>query len=571
MSKYSFKKYLLKDLKDVAKYPSKALFKHQPGEYMLQLEALKGAHPLTSKEDIDRGVYTHTLVTGGKFLFNDEPVPSHVEFPGVFSRLNRGIRESAPRVLGRSATFEDVLWLCLHHVQVNRRSWDLDACLTEAVSRPYHRFFVDLDLLFKAPHESSAAWGEFVKRLCWGVGQSVLQCYPEVARNGDLDGRFDFTVITSKGYREKTVDGDRRVYKRGIHLVWPGLIVDKERSETLARAIDEYLSKTVARDLRSGENSWKKALDLSVYASGLRPPGSPKIQPCSKCRPVAQRRTSPGMTFDEIAHVADGVMCHPPFGFIDQGEESAYGMEFLCRGDGVLYSKKTLKQRAESFVLRDEVTERSFDFSLQRLCSIRSVATAMTAGFDPPSHLRKPVVWDVADYRMHPRQDLESGDYLPEPKRKKINGNSFELLVSKESVHFLTRILRRFKVSKYDNIIVDKVWAFPTEDRRKKLPARTGESPKSTLYSHVWVLVKGEGSHSCHLKGGDHGSSTIRFVIWYDGSIAQGCWSQKVGAVAKRPCCKATTKGVRGFNDMVEPSDYGLLADLFLSRNPDGV
>lgn len=52
--------------------------KKQTDEYALELEALKNAHPQTTPDDIDRGVFTHTLITGGKFLFNDEPVPSHV-------------------------------------------------------------------------------------------------------------------------------------------------------------------------------------------------------------------------------------------------------------------------------------------------------------------------------------------------------------------------------------------------------------------------------------------------------------------------------------------------------------
>lgn len=222
------------------------------------------------------------------------------------------------------------------------------------------------------------------------------------------------------------------------------------------------------------------------------------------------------------------------------------------------------RRQQQQHLLKDDVADRTFDFSLKRLTSIRATATDMSPGFDPPSHLRTSILLDVAGYRVHPRQDPQSGDYIPEPKRRKLARTGSELIVPNDAIQFLTRLVQDFH-PRYKALIVDKLWAFPTEDGRKMLPPKWGEAPKKTLYSHIWVQVKGSGSHYCHLKPGEHASSSIRFVLSYDGTLAQECWSQKVG-MAGKPCCRSSTKGGASFLDKVMPADYGPLTDLFLTR-----
>lgn len=107
MFKYSFVKYLLYDLKHFTRYPPSVKYendqqvKKTKEEYSPELERLKEAHPRVNAEDIDRGFHTHTLMTGGKFLFNNEPIPTEVEFPGAFAELHRSLKDAAPRLLGR--------------------------------------------------------------------------------------------------------------------------------------------------------------------------------------------------------------------------------------------------------------------------------------------------------------------------------------------------------------------------------------------------------------------------------------------------------------------------------------
>lgn len=571
MSKYSLVKYLLYDLKSCARYPPSIKYEndHQVKktreEYSAELESLKEAHPRVSPEDIDRGFHTHTLMTGGKFLFNDEPIPPQIVFPRAFAELHRNLREAAPRVLGRPETYDDMLWLLLKHTIANRKAWEQDACLTEVVSKPYHRFFLDLDLLFVQEHESVQAWNAWVRKVCLSVGKAVLSCYPEVAASQDPSGKFEFSVLCTKGYRPKQLSETVTVLKRGIHMIWPGLIVDKDRAECLARAVDEFLTRDVPRDLRGGENAWKEAIDLSVYKSGLRPVGCAKISPCPKCRDVARKKVPVGMSYDYSVRFVNYKLCHPPSGFVSQGEESVYSLDYICRGDGVVFSKANFRLRLDAHVIKDETSGKEFDFSLKHWTSIRSGASEMTPHFAPPSHLRVPVIEATTDYNVDIKQDPETGDFLPPPKRKRTSPkNSHALVLGNAQLETMTRIFQNFH-PKYANIIIDKVWAFPTDDPKKMLPPREGEAPKKSLYSMLWFLVKGEGSHYCFNKPGLHESSTIRFEVHYDGSVYQSCWSSKV--YNGKPCCKVSTKGKTGFIDRIVPGDFAVFVDIFISNN----
>jgi hypothetical protein len=572
MSKYSFVKYLLYDLKKSARYPPSIKYeddkqvRKSKEEYSSELDNLKDAHPRVNSLDIEKGIHTHTLMTGGKFLFNDEPIPTAVVFPKHFFDLHRSFRDAAPRLLGRKETYEDMIWLILKHTSTNKKAWDADACLTEAVSKPYHRFFLDLDLLFAQEHESVAAWNIFVRKLCLSVGKAVLACYPEIATTQDPRGQFEFSVLCTKGYRPKVLGENVTVYKRGIHMVWPGLVVTQEMSECLARSVDEYLTKDVPRDLQRGENTWKDAIDISVYKSGLRPVGCAKITPCSKCRPIARKKVPVGMSYEYSARYCDYKMCHPPTGFISQGEESVYSLDFISRADGVVFSKPNFRLRMDSHVLKDEMTGKEFDFSFKNLTSIRSSATEATAGFLPPSHLRVPINVKTTDYNIDVKQDPESGDYLPPSKRKKTNPrNSHALLLSIPQLETMTRILQGFHV-KYKNVIIDRVWAFCADDPKKLLPPREGEAPKRTLYDRMWFVVKGDGSHYCFNKPGVHASSTIRFEVDYHGNVYQNCWCSKT--YNGKPCSKQSTKGKAGFIDKVVPSDYAIFVDIFTTKPP---
>jgi len=564
--------YLLYDLK-CASYPPATQkqiknMKKEDREFLeQQVENLKNAHPHLPAEEIERGEHTHTLMTGSKLLFHAEPIPAHVVFPGAFSELHISLREAfrvqeAFRVLDRQETYDDMLWLILKETSVNKK-WMQDACLTEAISRPYHRFFLDLDLLLVKEHDINH-FDLFVRRICLSVGKAIMLCYPDMATSRDPRNQCEFSVLCTEGYRAKKLSETVTVYKRGIHMVWPGVIVDRERAECLARLIDEHLTRDVPRDLQGGENSWKDAIDMSAYVSGLRPAGCPKITPCAVCRSIAQKEVAAGTSYEYSARSLEYLLCHPPYGFIPQGKESVYSLNMISRGDGVALNGTNYKNRLASHVLKDEVTGKEYDFSLQKLTSIHSTETEPTPGFTPPLHLQAPFIRELSDFNVHVKQDPETGDYLPPPKRRNLNprnSHSTPLVLSNVQMESMTRILHNFH-PKYANIILDKVWAFPNEDASKMLPPRPGWAPKRSLYSHLWFTVKGEGSHYCHNKAGMHASNTIRFHVDYQGNIYQGCWCMKT--YNGKICSKQTTEGKSGFISKMFSNN--LLADIFSTQ-----
>jgi hypothetical protein len=256
-------------------------------------------------------------------------------------------------------------------------------------------------------------------------------------------------------------------------------------------------------------------------------------------------------------------LCHPPTGFISQGTESIYSLDFICRGDGAVFSESNVKVRLDSHILKDETSNKEFDLSFKELTSIRSNATDITPGFSPPSHLRTPLNMERTDYNR--KQQPEPGDYRPLTKQMRITPpNSHSLTLSIPQLETMTRILQLFH-PKYDKIIIDRVWAFPTDDSKKLLPPRPGEAPRRTLYDYLWFVVKGEGSHYCHNKPGSHESSTIRFIVDYECNIYQSCWSSQV--YNGKPCHKRSTKGKAGFTDEIMPGDYKIFVDIFTAKN----
>ena len=68
----------------------------------------------------------------------------------------------------------------LQYKRVDCNQWLQDACLTEMISRPYHRFFGDLDLLFVKKHDTVSDWLIFLRSISLSVGKAMMQCFPEI-------------------------------------------------------------------------------------------------------------------------------------------------------------------------------------------------------------------------------------------------------------------------------------------------------------------------------------------------------------------------------------------------------
>ena len=559
------------------KYPSEYTLrskKDQPEDGEDWTTTMVRNHPLTSLQDLEKKKSTHLLFTGGKFLWNDEPTKEPVyggednQKGGTFSSDHKPFIEAAPRLLGRQATYEDLFWLSyqkyLKGAMLERPTMKHNVCLTEVVSKPLFKFFIDLDLEFVRPHPDAASWKDFVKNVCKSVGDAMLQAFPTISEEKDVRGIMEFTVMYTPDYQQVHEKG---MYKRGLHLVWPRLIVNQDRAETLVRLIDERLTLKVPRDMT--ENTWKDALDLSVYRSGLRLVGCIKSKKCPVCYHVLLRPFHGKI--GEAARIIHSDMCHDRFpkGHVFLGKESMYKIQHIARMDGDFFSAKDCKARVDSHILRDG--QHVFDFSFRNLSSIRAPSSAKeTEGFVMPLHLRAPLQED--GWRVWPTTDPETGLPLmvkrkaPDPNRDRSGDKTgVHLKLSFTEIHTLTNILRTFN-PRYAKILVDGAYAFPLATGAKDTmlpPKSSSHLPQRALFREIWVKVKGEGAHDCLVKQGTHKTNTIRFHLRPDGEIVQSCWSTKPTTSNGKPCCRQTTRGLPQYQYRFPQAHIDVLVDLF--------
>jgi hypothetical protein len=75
------------------------------------------------------------------------------------------------------------------------------------------------------------------------------------------------------------------LYKHGVHLHWPELIVDVDRAFEIRESLIAGLERAAwAHLLGTDPVPWRDAVDEAVYSGGLRMVGAPKASKCSECR-----------------------------------------------------------------------------------------------------------------------------------------------------------------------------------------------------------------------------------------------------------------------------------------------
>lgn len=526
------------------------------------LEALRTAHP-TMEAEIGRGVATHYVLTGGKMLWPDTPIPNHVSFPqhAVFSQDIREFREMCPSLLGREATYSDVFWLIWGvYLSLGPRA-KRNISVTESISAPVFKFFVDFDLTFSATADNTT-WTVFLKSLVKNVAIAMARAFPGISTKDDRDRNLEFVVMYTP-YRKKGEDAQ----KRGIHLVWPNLLVNKDIALVLAVMLEEQLSLSMRRDQSIGENAWRDAIDASVYNTGLRLIGCVKASRCAECSAILKRRGSDKTLRDHVREVQTTI-CHPesPTGFVLGDDTTVYRFMNLVRSDGVMYGKTEIRARKAEHVYG------RFDFSARALTSIRAPADAVpTVGFLKPAHLCAEAEMRDPFRRTSTTIDPVSGEDLDSRRKataqERMLGSSKELLVDPWLHEKLEEALRRFS-PEYRDIIVDRVWGFPISNKAVPLlPLNKNSTVPScrTKYEKVWVLVKGPGSKYCHNKLGEHGTNRARFQISFKGDVVQSCWSVKPDADGV-PCNKATTAKNSKLRYNLYDAYEQLMVRLFASR-----
>ena len=164
------------------------------------------------------------------------------------------------------------------------------------------RYFADLDV-----EQANGLSEATIEHAAKAVQLAVRKFYPDVAGEPDGGAAALRLVVCTTNYKYKeAADGSRKV-KTGIHLLWPGLCVDRETALHMRESIMVQLQILFGKRV-APNNSWSDVVDASVYGkggeaarkgSGLRMLGSRKTDPCPECK--CKRKDKEGVVCGKCA------------------------------------------------------------------------------------------------------------------------------------------------------------------------------------------------------------------------------------------------------------------------------
>lgn len=141
-----------------------------------------------------------------------------------------------------------------------------DLFVIEHKTYPTFRMFLDLD--YQSTSEPSDAE---LRTVCKLVHETLCHIVCQ-----DLTLRDARCIVSVADGVKRCKDGD---FKRGVHMVWPDVLVDSVNALRARQWIAQALNE------RFGTNNWEQMVDPSVFkGSGLRLNGSIKRGMCSACR-----------------------------------------------------------------------------------------------------------------------------------------------------------------------------------------------------------------------------------------------------------------------------------------------
>lgn len=201
--------------------------------------------------------------------------------------------------------------------------------ITERVTQDGFPFYCDLDFELHCP----SLRVEFVDMLMSTICGQLKRFFPAP------DDKAFYSIVCSK-FREvqqdqgplkkghitdqmimKEPDG---IYKLGLHVHWPYLIVNKEQALRIRMSmlsalhlipVSDWISCLACNDINEKGDlpnwnelfNWDKILDESVYNSGLRLAGCFKSKPCTLCRGQDRCEKEGGCRKQNNKHIIDPV------------------------------------------------------------------------------------------------------------------------------------------------------------------------------------------------------------------------------------------------------------------------
>lgn len=204
---------------------------------------------------------------------------------GIFNKVSRGKRTAdnpathlvltgGTYQINRDEDFDELYMKLADHLGVSGVEM---ISVSENRTMTFPMYF-DLDMKLPVPvltHDAIRAV------LCILIRQT-LRFYPE-----DAHGRLGYVVVLDKTGEAPRVSADSALYKHGLHVYFPRLLVDVNRAFQIRIGVLNGLmyhtgSWTEALGTDPGDE-WNNIVDEAVYRTGLRMPYSPKATKCRAC------------------------------------------------------------------------------------------------------------------------------------------------------------------------------------------------------------------------------------------------------------------------------------------------
>lgn len=551
---------------------------------------IEGLHRLYPDKDLEDIVATHQAMTGGKWAFLPEPARNPrasfgtqddesrptkiVWFPppsrslSITSPMTIAYQffQECPDLLGRPATHEELFWVAyvswvkaFRNVKDKHLNPNYKVCIMECRSFPVFRMFMDMDfteLVAMTPQ----SWTTFCKKVVSITAKTLTTFFPSLDKNAE---EFRVTILETSRFTEKSKGGG---FKRGIHLVWPSLYVDKTMALHLLTCIELALTKSgPKRDPTAGQNSYVQALDPSVYNSGLRMPACPKSMPCPTCGKDRAKKL-----FHKTENKPSNLWANENRDFCPE-HQRPWGFMFVPNTEynicAIFNGLGKPLPRAEFLELTTQryVVPGGYDFTLKELTSIRTNKTEVTPGF-----VGNEVVYQslqrigpndprLAPHKFHdPEAETEGRPTKRMCLRLTVSQNeikrqcyatSHAITLNASLVAKAVTYVRKLS-NQYKDVVLERPTAQPSSRELTLSDGRKVLHRSVTFRSDTFFCLK---------KGAAHTSNGVTFMFVYTGEVKQGCWSSNIhnGRVCKKFWSDAVKAIVR-----VKPDDLDFLYEL---------
>jgi hypothetical protein len=338
------------------------------------------------------------------------------------------------------------------------------------------------------------------------------------------------------------VCGEDRLWKTGLHLVLPDVVLTRSQMVRVAQAVRDATERKLG-PRQPPQNSWTDVFDLAVYRGGLRMLLVDKPEPCPRCTGV----TRPGPEgAPEAAPAA------PASRKRQANRERPACAEPNCRAGKVPSGRRYLPVacfRAPEYCLDTDAIKRlrSSPFTALRTFTIRRPRARLPSPMEPDFSDAEAFSPEFEEMRLMPGKRSLAGSSAGRAALESVMGgvvrgaNTIMLLNTDPRLVHLQRAVRAY------------------DDRFAHLSVRSAVCNR--VGTQYVVQVAGHGRHACMncLKGTEHSRAFVQFVVDAERGVCQRCCSrsEKTERATGKPCKAFAGPWVRCVPPEAAPSLFG--------------